>query len=237
MSVRRNLRGVRSTLVALALLLVAPGPAGGSSEEAVREALLAFLQTRVPSNSAVELPSLADFRLPDAAAPLEIDVSAHSRQRLEGPTPLTVSVRAGGAEIKRGVVTVSIEVRVRAWASRRRLARHATIGESDVEVVEISRSRLPRGAILEADQLVGRLTTRSIPAGGLWREDWVRDVPAVARGEQVLLRITRGPLQIEAIGRAREEASPGERVRVLNVHSRREVVGVVGEDGAVDVSF
>ena len=61
--------------------------------------------------------------------------------------------------------------------------------------------------------------------------------PAVKRGQLVTLRLARGSLQIFARGKAREDGRTGDTIRVQNVDSRREVVGVVAGDGVVDVAL
>jgi flagella basal body P-ring formation protein FlgA len=51
------------------------------------------------------------------------------------------------------------------------------------------------------------------------------------------VRYERGALRIEGSAIARDEARIGEMVRVQNPTSRRELVGRLGPDGAVHVSF
>ena len=44
-------------------------------------------------------------------------------------------------------------------------------------------------------------------------------------------------LRIQALGKVREDGREGELVRITNLDSRRELVGRVASDGAVDVSY
>ncbi len=218
--------------LAAALLLVAPAPAGADD---VRARVRAFVAERagVPA-SAVEVPRLAAFELPGSP---EVKLSVGERERFRGPTAVTVVLHRGGEEIKRGVVTVNVERRERVLVAARALPARTRIGPDDVRVASVDARAVPRGAVHDRTLLVGRQTTRSVAAGTPWRSTLVADVPAVARGETVRMRLGRGPLRIETMGRAREEGAEGDSVRVLNLRSRREVVGIVAEAGVVHVPF
>ncbi|MBP7001958.1 flagellar basal body P-ring formation chaperone FlgA [Amaricoccus sp.] len=57
----------------------------------------------------------------------------------------------------------------------------------------------------------------------------------VERNQTVRMVFMRGPLAIEAEGRALDRGGPGERVRVMNLASKQIVTGAVAENGSVEV--
>lgn len=227
---------------ALAAVVIAAGlgpPARAGSDAELRARIAAFVRDRSSSPSArIQIPPLDDFvgaTLPPGRAEVRLQVSP--RERMTGSVPITLVQLVDGREVRRGAVTVHVETQERVLVAARDLPRGTRVTPSDVARRAISGARVPRGALSDPDGVVGLRTTRRISAGTVWRPELVRDAPAVSRGQLVPLRLERGPLAIQATGKSRDEGRVGDRIRVLNVDSRREVMGVVGADGVVRVVF
>lgn len=209
------------------------------SPDEIQTLVRAFVQQRSGiSGEAVRVPELTGFRVPeDAPQPVDLQLSVHPNEDFAGSTPITLKILAGDREIQRGVVTVNVERERDVLVAARPLSPGSVVRAEDVRPGQAGLARVPQDAIRDSSVVVGQRATRSIPAGAVWREGHLAEVPAVSRGEMVTLRIERGALRIEALGKAREAGAVGERVRVLNVQSRRELVGVVDDDGVVHVRF
>ncbi|MGG7565030.1 flagellar basal body P-ring formation chaperone FlgA [Rhodovulum sp. DZ06] len=100
---------------------------------------------------------------------------------------------------------------------------------------DLSRRPGPAQGVAEETAIAGleaRITLfpgRPIAAGDL-------SPPAmVERNQIVTLRFSRGPLTIEAEGRALDRGAEGDRVRVMNLVSRASVVGRVSGPELVEV--
>ncbi|MFQ5417163.1 MAG: flagellar basal body P-ring formation chaperone FlgA [Myxococcota bacterium] len=225
---------------ALFAAAVIAGPASaGISESELRTRIETFVISRTAAApDAIQVPSLRDFTRASAAVDaVAVRLSARESGRVRGSMPVTVSLESRGREFKRGVVTVALRAERVALVAARPVARGSVIGEADVRKESVSSSRLVRGSVVDADQIVGRRATRSLREGTVYRHDLIEDVPLVLRGGDVRIRLDRGLLRIEAVGLAREDGVLGRPVRVLNLQSRREIVGVVREDGVVHVDF
>jgi len=187
---------------------------------------------------AMEIPSLRDFTAPSAGYErVRVDLSTRASGPVRGTLPVTVRLHADGEEIKRGIVTVRLRTDHPTWVASRTLVAGDVIHESDLRRESVSDHRLARGGVRDPARLLGRRVTRTVRAGTVLRADLVEEIPVIQRGSMVPLRLQRGRLRIEAFGRAREAGTPGQPVRVLNLESRREVVGVVQDDGVVHVGF
>lgn len=232
------MRSSRWILPILVLAILAP-PAAANGTAGLRERIERFVRSRLsPPPLRMEVPSLEAFRLPGIDPDrVEVQLDAHAEAFAGTSFPVTVVLRVDGEEVKRGVVTVQVEARARVLVADRALPRGTRVRAEDIRSEWRPRSSLPPGRVDDPKRLVGRRTTRSVPAGAPWRSDLVRDAPAVTRGQVVRLELHHGALRIEATGKARDDGRAGDRVRVLNLDSRREVVGRVGDDGAVHVSF
>ncbi len=237
------MRRMLGAIGALALASTAPASAAGAAGERWERALAGHIQEYVrlrlhDPGARVVVPALSDFRFPDGIeGGVGVKLSTSRRGSFRSHVPVTVSLLKGEREIKRGVVTVRVERRRAIPVAARALPARVPIGEDDVRLASVDASSMPDDALLDSASIVGRETTRAVSAGVPLRAAYVQDAPAVSRGQLVRLRVENGALRIEAVGRVREDAAVGDRVRVLNVHSRRELVGVVGEEGVVHVEF
>lgn len=92
------------------------------------------------------------------------------------------------------------------------------------------------GGLSDLSAALGREARVTLFAGRPVRPDDIGPPTLIARNALVVLRYRRGPLSITAEGRALGRGSLGERIRVMNLGSRRTVTGRVTDDGAVEVS-
>lgn len=186
----------------------------------------------------VRIPPLDDFALPGRGDDeIESDFRTDETREFAGSVPVTVTLRHADQVLKRGVVTLQVEVEAPVWVTTRDLARGTVIGESDLEHVKRDEGKLRGAAILDASQAVGRRARRLIRAGQPIRAHWVEEVPAVERGDRVRLLFVSGGLRIESSGTVRQDGNVGDVVRVRSETSKRELSGVVKSDGAVHVAF
>jgi flagella basal body P-ring formation protein FlgA len=232
----------RAAGLAAALLVLAAGPRPARaelSEQELRDQIERFaLPYAGAPPFALEIPSVRDFSEASAPfGPVDVRLSTLVSQPGFGSLPVTVSLESSGREFKRGVVTVRLRPEQPVLVAARPIEAGTVIREEDLREEIVADARPVPGRIEQRSEAVGRRATRALRAGTVLRHDLVGEVPVVARGDTVTIRLERGPLRIEALGRAREDAAVGAPVRVLNLESRREVVGIVKEDGVVHVGF
>lgn len=234
---RRALAGLGAAALALA---ARPAPAQPATPELLRAAIEHFVRERAPMPpDAIELPGLEGFVPPQATpGPLDIEVAAAPDAPLVGSVPLTVVVRQEGRELRRGVVTARLRVDTPVLVAARPLSRGRALAPADLRVETRDAAALGELRYLAApEQALGLRAARGIAAGTALRAEMLEEAPAVLRGQLVRLRLVQGGLRIEGRGKARQDGRPGDVVRVQNVDSRRELVGRVAADGAVDVAL
>lgn len=117
----------------------------------------------------------------------------------------------------------------------RDIDRGAIISEADISLREMDLSRMPRGAMLDKQDLIGLEALRNIRSGKPVRSGHVR-VPPLARGGQDLTILFRSPgMQLTATGRALEDGHKGDTIRVMNSASKEIIDALVTDDGTVVV--
>jgi len=237
---------MRSLVLALSCWALLPVAASAAPQEAaLRRAIERFVLENAPAPpAALDVPPLADFVLGAEAVgdgEIEIELSVNPRERFQGTVPVTVALRSGGRELKRGVVTVGVRIPRSVLVAARPIRRGERLGARDVRVEARDLGEL-EGRPFEdwlgsAEALLGRRARRSLRAGEPIAAAWLESAPLVERGQTVRIELERGALRIEAAGEARADGREGEWVEVLNRDSRRKLVGRVGPDGAVHVAF
>ncbi|MGM0585698.1 MAG: flagellar basal body P-ring formation chaperone FlgA [Pseudomonadota bacterium] len=108
----------------------------------------------------------------------------------------------------------------------------AILTPGDLKLAPASRG----GGLTELSAALGREARVTLFAGRPVRPGDIGPPTLIARNALVALRYRRGPLSITAEGRALGRGAQGERIRVMNLGSRRTVTGRVTADGAVEVS-
>ncbi len=229
-----------SVLLCLCGLLGAVG-AGAAETEAgnqVENEIARLVMERAPvAPSRIEVPALDQFvPLIRDLKTLAVEVEISERERFQETVPVTVTLLQDGKQIKRGVVTARLRYEEKVVVAARDLARGEVLELSDLKLDKRDRSEIPAGSTSEPESLVGMRTERALAAGAPIAGRAVERIPLVKRKEIVRLHFASGSLKIAGVGEARHDAGLGELVRVLNVDSRREVVGRVIEKGVVDVT-
>jgi len=237
---RCALHALAAALLGLAALAA---PAAASADAPlparVRAAVEAFVQERAAAGvTSVAVPELSAFDLPGVPpGRVEIGLSTRASGSLEGRVPVTVALSVAGREHKRGVVTARAKREARVWVAVRSLPRGHVVARKDLRRERRDLEEVRGRPVSSLDGLVGLQTSRHVSRDRVLTASLVERPPVVSRGDRVSLRLTSGPLRIEAPGEVREDARAGETVRVLNLSSRREVTGVVDARGVVHVRF
>ncbi len=117
----------------------------------------------------------------------------------------------------------------------RRLGRGQRISSNDIEWTEIDANRIQQDTITEAEQLVGMEARRFLRARTPVRLGDVRQPLLVSRGRPVILIIRTRFMKLTTRGKAMDNGSSGEIVRVINLHSQRVIEGVVVDADTVEI--
>lgn len=104
-----------------------------------------------------------------------------------------------------------------------------------LEEVEVTNPNLRGDFAQSIDQVVGKVTKRTLIAGHVVYVSGLREPFVVNRGEQVRLVYSNNGLQISALGLPLEDAVVGDVIRVRNSDSGLTISGMVMDDGSVKV--
>ena len=146
-------------------------------------------------------------------------------------------VRAPADDENAARVTVKgrVHIVVEAPVLGRAVAIGNVIEESDIVWKDIRLDRVGNGVVTVADDLIGFVPRRRIRPMHPVRTRDVQRPLMVRKGEPVTMNFIRVNLVLTMSGRALENGSKGETIRVLNVRTKKTVEGTVVRAGQINV--
>lgn len=109
---------------------------------------------------------------------------------------------------------------------------HAIIGPEDILIKDV----VVAGAFDRIEDVVGQEARVVLYAGRPIRFGDIGPVSIVERNQIVMLVFHRGGLRIATDARSLGRGGVGDVIRVMNLHSRSTVSGIINADGTVNVS-
>lgn len=117
-----------------------------------------------------------------------------------------------------------IRATARAWQNQllvaRPLARRQVIQASDVVAKRALTDKLPEGALLKTEQVVGQMAGRDLKPGTVMTAPLVEAVPLAKVGQFITVTLERGTVRIKSVAKAMEGGCYGQTIRVKNEATR-----------------
>lgn len=225
-----TLRGSALVLVALALAL--PAAAGAADEADVRAAIEAAVRRQVGERATVAVRDLRIRLRPGTEGSLFVSLPADAR----GGVPMRVvvkSVRADGRGARFGDADCTVDVTLPGARMRRPVARGSTLSADDVEIADVS----AEGGLLKPlpVDVDGARAAVDLPAGQVLQRSMLVAGPLVRSGDDVVITVRAGALQVQTRGVAAQPGSLGQLIRVVTADSGRRLSARVVGRGAVEV--
>lgn len=154
-----------------------------------------------------------------------------------GNVPLSVLFKVNRRLKKKIWVTVNIEVLTELVVTKRPLRRYQVITEDDIHLKKMDLSKVKSHAVTTYEEVLGKRTKRAIKTGEILRTDHIELPPLVKRGDVVSIIAESDGLKITALGEVRKKGCRGERIKVLNLDSKKCVYAHVLDSNTVRVDF
>jgi len=154
-----------------------------------------------------------------------------------GLIPLSVVFNVNGLFQKKVSVTVDIEVLTEVVVTKRPIGRYKMITEDDISLQQRDMSNLSFNIITNYEDVLGKRAKRAIDAKTVLRADLIESPPLVRRGDIVSIIAESNALRITALGEVKEKGRMGERIRVVNLDSKKGIYARVLNSNTVMVNF
>jgi len=149
----------------------------------------------------------------------------------------TVHFFVNGQEVKRARFHARADIYGNVLIATRYLRRHHVVQSEDLQWANRNLSTLPPDVATEMKDILGKRTTLSVNSNEILRMSMVEVPPLVNKGDQVILLIENEQFRITTLGEAKEGGRKGDRVRLLNLASRKEVCGRILDANTVRIDF
>jgi len=117
------------------------------------------------------------------------------------------------------------EILTTIYISQRNLQRGETIGQDDILQIKMPASRVPAGAIIDKDEVIGKVIRRTIAQGLIIKGEHIYPNIPVKRGSRVNITIISGQITIMTEGVLKSDAVVGGNARVQCFQTGKEIVG------------
>jgi flagella basal body P-ring formation protein FlgA len=151
----------------------------------------------------------------------EYDFRVRSRSNSPaGLVPLEVDVLAGDRVVQTVPLVVRVIVDRHVVVARRTINQDASIGASDLDIIELSFDRVDDIGVTDANLAIGQRAKRLIPAGTPIQPDMLEPVPVVLRGQLVTLTSMAGSVSVVTTAKAAANGLIGDVIKVRSVEDR-----------------
>jgi flagella basal body P-ring formation protein FlgA len=116
-----------------------------------------------------------------------------------------------------------------------RVMRGEVIDEANIEWQSLPEDRLPRATITDIEQIVGMAAKRTLTPGKPITATDVRKPLLINRGDTVTIMLTTPMMQLTTKGRALQQGSKGDTIRISNLQSNTVIDAIVTGSGVARV--
>ncbi len=174
-----------------------------------------------------------DSRLRLRQCELPLESYAPQGKKLMGK--ITVGVRCNGATPWSLFVPVSVKVMAEVVVSKRGMPRGSIIGPDDVTTDRRDISQLHRGYLEEPKAVVGKKLRQRVRRHQVLTPYQLDNPLTVKRNTRVVIQASKESVQVRMMGKALQNGSLGQIIRVRNESSNREIDAKIIAPGIVEV--
>jgi len=144
---------------------------------------------------------------------------------------------AGGQEIRKIRFSARVDIYADVIVPRHFLKKHHEIQADDIQIANKNIAALPQDVVTQEKEVLGKRTTLSINNQEALRLSMLELPPLVNKGDRVILLVENDQFKITSVGEVKEVGRKGDRIKLVNLSSKKEVYGRVLDANTVQVDF
>jgi len=186
----------------------------------------------------IEIKSVHQYekiRLPSGI--LQCDLLIPETARSGGKVSALLLFRTHGREVGKSRVNATVDIYTDVIVSARYMGRHQDIQTKDLQWMRRSLATLPNDFLSEMKEVLGKRTIIAVNRGEVLRAGMVEEPPLLKKGDRVILVLENPQLKITTFGEVKEEGRRGDRIKLVNLSSRKEVSGRILDGHTVRIDF
>lgn len=196
--------------------------------------MLDHVASRYELNTEIK-PGTLDSRLTlrQCTKPLEASLPTGSR----GIGKITVAVKCTDHKPWSLHVPITVSLYQDILVAKESLPRGKLLEKDDLKRSRYDLARLTNGYISQFDDSVGMKLKRPLTAGAALTPGMLEKPVLVQRGQRVTILAQSGGMVVRTSGKALAHGAAGERIGIINIKSRLKLEGVVTASGEVEVDI
>lgn len=173
------------------------------------------------------------LRLRQCNLPLDVYLPTGSRDLGR----FTLGVRCSGQKPWSLHVPVTVTIYQKVIVTARSLPRGKILTGNDLKFAKHDKSKLPAGYMDELTEGVGMELKRQLSNGAPLTTSMIRKPKIIKRGQRVSIIARAGGMEVRMAGKALAHGAVGDRIRVLNMKSKKKIEGTVTPSGDIRVDI
>ena len=142
-----------------------------------------------------------------------------------------------GQELKKIRINARVDIYANVLVARQYLPRYHEIQKDDILIENRNIALLPQDVLTEEKEIWGKRTTLSVNGREILRGTMVEVPPVVKKGDRVILLVENEQFRITTRGEVQENGRKGDRVKLINLSSKKEVTGRVIDANTIQIDY
>ncbi len=138
----------------------------------------------------------------------------------KGNTSLKLRITQGTNEFTIPVMC-RVKVQTPVVVAAGNISRNQIIQENDLQILLMDITGYRYAPITEYSSIIGKIAVKTLSRGTILHKKCVKAVPEICKGDNVLIIMKKGPIEVSVPARAREEGTIGERIWVENLKTHK----------------
>ncbi len=168
---------------------------------------------------------------------LDWEIVEKQNDNFQGSFTILIDFRVNGDSQRKILVSGKIGVMRDVVKAARNINSGEIISAKDIILVSEKGKYFKKSIITNKDDVIGKRSTRRIQADQMIQNGMFEVPPAIEKGARIMIKAESAELLITASGKALEEGCVGDRIRVMNESSGREIIATVKRTDLVEVRF
>lgn len=199
------------------------------------EILRALVGQNLPSDPQVEISSGGPQLIVPIGSSTDVRVQDVSYESKSQRFTAIIEAPVDSPSAQRLRVTGRVHAMIQAPVLARTINRGEVITASDLTWQRVREEGLRRDIITDADQIIGLTPRQSLRGGQMVSANSLQKPVAVKRGALVIVVLKSGAMSLSARGKALEQGSVGDVVRVQNLNTNMTIEAVIEGPNLVSV--
>ena len=149
----------------------------------------------------------------------------------------TVGIKCSGKKSWSLHVPVTINLYGKVLVASRQLQKDSVLNTADLKLSRYNLANLSFGYYEDVQSAVGMKLKRRISAGAVLTPAMLKKPQKVARGQKVTIMAQSGSMLVRMKGKALASGAIGDRIKVMNIKSRKKLEGIITSNGEVKVDI